>query len=457
MKKLLATVCAAALLLFAAPVEAPAMPFMHGALKGNTVIGAAASVYQGAFSTVATQSSFSWNTVDLGVATADRKVGVFVTCRSAAGTAGVGSVTVAGVAAHYITERRNILNNITFYIAEVPSDTSNQTITVNFITENPTQCSIMIFSLYSVGIIAPIDLQNGITDNVAINSYVHAKGLVLCGLMAQSAAGTTTWTNATEAVDAVYTGNSVHSAAHFSSASEVATQAITADVTGTVTDLVRLNISLVPYSSIPFVYQWTPNQNNTANLSTYTFSNVYIGPPSPSRKILVYSYATVNSPYYLTDITIDGVSGTQLHGESGSSGNVSQRVAIRGVPNSGLIDIVVTASNTISDCGIVVFILYGVTSETPHDSGADYVVSNTVNTVAIDVPDNGLIVSGCLLGASSDFALTYGNITERLEAVSSNINYGYANDNNLNSQSGRSITATWTSATHKKMWAGSFF
>lgn len=110
----------------------------------------------------------------------------------------------------------------------------------------------------------------------------------------------------------------------------------------------------------------------SGNGSVFTFNGIALGDPSSDRRILV-AVATASSTNNKPTLTINGTAATRLieGGDSGSANVISASTAffLLAVPAGATGDIVVSCNNA-SRCGIGVYALYGLLSETPLATGA---------------------------------------------------------------------------------------
>lgn len=450
MKKLFSSVCLAALLCLGTPHPAQSMPMLFGALKGNNLANAVTSTQVSTHSTVAAQSTFTWNTVNFGTANPTRKIGIFVTTRVASGSpALVSSATIGGVTAHNYNNISNTLNNIAFIIADVPTGTTNQTVTVNLST-TAAQASIICYSILDAAFLEPTATNNGTTDNVALGTYVHANGVLLCGMVAQSNAGGATWTNATEDVDANYTGTTWHSSASFTTVAEVTSHNVTVDEAGTVTDLARIQVSFQPLNGKPFSRTSYATFQTGSNRTSYSTPGLFVGAPAAGRRVSV-NVCGYNGSGQVSGITVNGAAAQLIYR---SNGQTLLGWYIAEVATGTTVDVVTSFNVTANAFAIAVTAIYGLTSTTPYNVSAG-VVGSGAKVTSVNVPQDGIVMNVTGLLDDAGQTVTYTNLTETLEFGGTNSTYvSVGCDNRQNAATGRNITTQWTgSNTHRAVSA----
>jgi hypothetical protein len=311
----------------------------------------------------------------------------------------------------------------------------------------------MVYSLFNAAFLEPTDFSSGIVNNTATPNYVPANGILLSGLIAQSTAGGTTWTNATENVDANYSGNTWHTSASFTTVAEVSAQSVTALEAGTVTDLCRMQVTFQPVNGKPFISTRAAYTINASAQTTYTFLNCAVGAPSSSRRVFIHTmgYASSRS---LTSVTINGVAATVVLKTTGNV-PVPSGLYVADVALGTTVNVVVTFSAGVSGAGIQFFAAYGLSSSIAYSSAASTLISP--NTTTIDVPQDGFIlsVSASTRDASGE-SITFGNVTEFQEAYTGGKYMALAFTNRMAAQTGRILTSQWTHLNNNYTFSASY-
>ena len=150
-------------------------------------------------------------------------------------------------------------------------------------------------------------------------------------------------------------------------------------------------VSSVPPSGLTFL----THEEDTANRTVYTFSNVAIGQPAEDRRIIVAAHSIQTSEKAISSITIGGVSAT-IHLNLNSASTTSDTDLVMAsalVPDGTTADIVVTHNTDADLCVIGAWSLYGETSSSPHDTASDTSFSGFFLETSIDIPENGALIA----------------------------------------------------------------
>jgi hypothetical protein len=145
-------------------------------------------------------------------------------------------------------------------------------------------------------------------------------------------------------------------------------------------------------------------QRIASSLSTFTFSGVPLGQPDANRRIVV---AVVNRdsgggvPPAQSSVTIAGVACTSLasiQDSGGGGGDPRLQIWISNttVPNGWTGDITVVTANTETECAVIVWAVYGLSSSTPHDTMTDSGATTNLTGV-IDLPAGGVIIAAAAM------------------------------------------------------------
>jgi hypothetical protein len=134
--------------------------------------------------------------------------------------------------------------------------------------------------------------------------------------------------------------------------------------------------------------------SNTSDLTTYTFSNVNFGVPSPNREIFVQVIATTSTTRTISSVTIGGVTSTRTI-NTPSSASSSQTVGFATIPSGTSGNVVITLSGGATACWISVYRVNNRpnigTTETGYST-----VTNTNTTAPINVAANGFLIGNIL-------------------------------------------------------------
>ena len=203
-------------------------------------------------------------------------------------------------------------------------------------------------------------------------------------------------------------------------------------------------------ASISYVTQLV----STSDLTTYTFTAAAIGTAAGGRYVVVGVSIAFSTTRSISSVTVAGATAT-LIGTALTSANLV--MALYGVQvDSGTTgDIVVTASGASLDCGIGVWALYDLTSQTPVDTG-----TSTANpsTDSLTTLDNGVAIAFAD-SANTLATYTWSGLTENFDGtVEATLAHSYSGASaNIAVGSNLSISATRTAGvTQTAMVTASF-
>lgn len=177
--------------------------------------------------------------------------------------------------------------------------------------------------------------------------------------------------------------------------------------------------------------------NDTANLTTYTFTSQNLGTANANRYIAVCT--TQRSSPTLSSVTIGGVSAT-IVAQANNTGNVAG-IAIALVPTGATGDIVVTWGSSGLNCAISVYQIDNLLSATPFHSITDITASPSIN---LNIPASGIALGFATVQNSSP--MSWSGLTERDEGLlESVIDYSSASDAFVAAETGRAISVSYAS------------
>lgn len=198
-------------------------------------------------------------------------------------------------------------------------------------------------------------------------------------------------------------------------------------------------------ASPPVVTKTDSASDTTA--TTFTFSSMSIGTATADRWVVVCVSTSASANRSITGITIGGNS-TDTIGYTGLGSATGSAIAMSTAPvTSGTTTtVVVTMANSTEACGITVYTITGLRSNTPVDS-------TTGNGTATNVTNTGIAVSagGCVImtvNHANTNAVTWTTLTEDTDFT---FRAGSANHS---TGSGQALSAS-ASFTGNAAWSGS--
>jgi hypothetical protein len=345
-------------------------------------------------STVATQTTYSWSTVDLG-AVLNRKVALFATWRGSGAARSFVSGTVNGVEVYHIKTQTNTLNSVALLMSDEPAGTTNSTVSIT-LSGDAIAMSLVVMRLSSAQYLAPTSVAAVTVDDGAMAVYGPENGVVLSCAISQSTSPTATWTNNTEVLDAAYNGSTLHTAAIGAITTAESSRSVSVNVAGTVTDLAAMTVTFQPPDGKAFIYHARADLNNTADASSYTFAGAAIGPPAEDRKLiyLVSARSPNGGTRYMTSVDVGTESvNYQYAARTQTNANNMLFLSAMAVPETLADDtatIKVYFAGTVYDCSLSVIVTYGLQSET------------ALSGIAAYSPTNASVVGGTLTGVVDD-------------------------------------------------------
>lgn len=190
---------------------------------------------------------------------------------------------------------------------------------------------------------------------------------------------------------------------------------------------------------------WFSRSFHAVNSPTHTHIGVDIGTPSADRWLILCCVTTTEPGRTISTVTVGGEPAERIGSEfaDGSYLIVSfWRVA---VASGSTADIVLTHTAWVYDTLVFVAVCGG--EPTYHDSAADFTESGNEFSVSLDIPDNGNVLAIAQRQYSSGSVTWSGLAVEDFDVPSFESNYSVsgASDHDLAAETGRTITATWTS------------
>lgn len=187
--------------------------------------------------------------------------------------------------------------------------------------------------------------------------------------------------------------------------------------------------------------------HSTSDLTTYTFSAQALGAASADRYIIVTAAGRkAGASTTISSITVGGVTATIVVQRTNTITNTAvSGIAIAAVPTGTTGDVVVTFGAGMARCGIALWAVTGLASDTPTDTDSSVATAPTVN---LDVVAGGFAIGCAYDSASVGASATWAGITEQYD---NQINDGGvvntwtgASDTFVSVQTGLTMTATFT-------------
>lgn len=133
---------------------------------------------------------------------------------------------------------------------------------------------------------------------------------------------------------------------------------------------------------------------NTLNNSTYTFTSQNVGAASSDRYVVavIFGYSAT-SGRTVSSVTIGGISATISVQTSNASTSRVTAIALANVPTGATANVVVDFSDTMNNCGIGLYRLTEISTDTPFDTGTAASNTDETLTTSIDIPANGFAIA----------------------------------------------------------------
>jgi len=178
------------------------------------------------------RTTYTFSTVNLGTAAADRYIIVAVASRRASGTPSISSATINGETATVVAPIGSLGNYTAFLIAHVPTGATGD-IVFTF-DSGMLRAEYAAWEVTGLASATPTDTGTSTAAAPTANIDVVAGGFALGVAMVASTAGTTAWTNlANERADELVESNTLVSVADEDFAGAQSGLAITATFSGT--------------------------------------------------------------------------------------------------------------------------------------------------------------------------------------------------------------------------------
>jgi hypothetical protein len=159
----------------------------------------------------------------------------------------------------------------------------------------------------------------------------------------------------------------------------------------------------------PPVVAYQTQTVNTGNNSSYSFATQAIGTPDEKRDVVVAVFGEAAGNFDVSSVTIGGI--TAVLARAAGAANYPVELWIARVPLGTTATIAVVFTGTSDYCGIGVWSITGLDSNTPVDTAA-----SGVGAILIDVPQQGVVIAAA--GLLNSTTATWTNATERFDANS---------------------------------------
>jgi hypothetical protein len=189
--------------------------------------------------------------------------------------------------------------------------------------------------------------------------------------------------------------------------------------------------------------EYRTNLATTFAASSFTFTSVAIGPPSPTRLVVVTISGALGDFFGFGSATIGGVSATVVtsaYGVAGSA-NINCVMVQAVVPTGTTANVVVNWNRSIARCAIGVWTIDGVVSNTAVTSASGTGNSSTVD-LSMNVQPNDAVIGGSL--SFNNQPTTWVGLGEDFDIAFSTSRHSGASGVMLTAQSPRTISATST-------------
>jgi hypothetical protein len=199
---------------------------------------------------------------------------------------------------------------------------------------------------------------------------------------------------------------------------------------------------------------------STSNASAYTFTNHNIGTAAADRYVVVgyASYNNTSGAPSFSSATIGGNAATPHHNQINVTDFVYMATGIFGllVTSGTQATIVVNFSETMQNCVVSVWALYGLDSTTPHHTNGGNADSATSVSTTLNIPDQGVAVA--IAGSvNNNVAHTAAGLTEDADTtIESTQRYHSMSAQSMSAETGRTISSTGNAVTFRSLAAASW-
>lgn len=201
-------------------------------------------------------------------------------------------------------------------------------------------------------------------------------------------------------------------------------------------------------------YAYLQSAQSGTDLSTYTFAAQNLGSAASDRFIActINGRSNDGGARTITSVTIGGVAATSAGTIAANSGSHCA-IYSAAVPTGATGDVVVVWSSTMTDCTVALHSHYGAFSTTPTSYFND---TTTPLSQSINVAAGGFAV-GISTSDSGTATATWAGITERFDdATATGNDQSGAGDEFATTQTGLTVSCTWTAETRIAFAVASF-
>lgn len=197
--------------------------------------------------------------------------------------------------------------------------------------------------------------------------------------------------------------------------------------------------------------------SSDSNLTTYTFNTTGTGASDADNVLVIAGVVSRDgaTTYNVTDVTFDGVSGTELVDEAGS-GFVSTAIyaAASLSANNATVNIQVTHSEQVNGAAVCLWALKNLNSTTPVSVVAD----NDSGSGTLAITLSSTTAGGFVIGISGDESpgdnATWTNMTEVEDADTGD--FAFSNADDPSAGGSLAVTVSWTNSNDSSASAVAF-
>lgn len=219
-------------------------------------------------------------------------------------------------------------------------------------------------------------------------------------------------------------------------------------------NVLKLLGSNAPVGGTARSISYVTTAQDTSNLTTYTFSGISLGTVDSTRLVVVAVYGHNTTNRTISGVTVGGVSATLVGKRDGANSN-SGLYQIANTTDATA-DIEVTFSGQELRASIVVWALYGLSSNTAEDYADAFTSTNNSVTVTITGTSAGVAVAFGSINTTTGTSTWSSSMTENNEVtLESTVEYSAA----FSTSAAGSINASvnWGVTTNKTIIAARWF
>lgn len=181
---------------------------------------------------------------------------------------------------------------------------------------------------------------------------------------------------------------------------------------------------------------------SAANATTYTFTDIGIGDPDPSRRIIVDIGSVLSAAGATISSATLGGNALAIHNQTTAGASVVSGIgsALASTGTTATIEVTMSAGALNLDIGI--YRMVGETVSSPHAIMGDNTLDGSALSGTVDIPTGGVLVAGARFASATAGNSWSGAIEDFDQTPEANAQATGASQGDLTAETGRAVSVT---------------